>query len=140
MAPAFGAAKGQGEDGVLFRASWRSSLWSWRGWAVPNLVGGKRWSARPWRQALMMAVATGLAPAREHVWGVAVVLVSEWEKGEGERRAESMGLGSALSRPGRVPARSGTSWRRGHVAFQVLRCSPSTRASTSRFRGVRHVS
>ena len=58
----------------------------------------------------MMTTATVLAPAREHVWGVAVVLVSEWEKGEGERRAESTGLGSALSRPGRVPARSGTSW------------------------------
>ena len=59
---------------------------------------------------MMMMTATGLAPAREHVWGVAVVLVSKWEKGEGERRAESTGLGSALSCPGRVHARSGTSW------------------------------
>ena len=49
MGVALWAAKGQGEDGVLFRASWRSSRWSWRGWAVPNTVGGSRWSARPWR-------------------------------------------------------------------------------------------
>jgi hypothetical protein len=58
----------------------------------------------------MMTTATGLARAREHVWEVAVVLVGAWEKGEGERRAESTGLGSALSCPGRVHARSGAFW------------------------------
>ena len=76
MAPAFGVAKGQGEDAELFSMSWRFSWWSWRGWAVPNAVGDRRWSARPWRVARMMSTATGRAPAREHVWGVAVVPVS----------------------------------------------------------------
>jgi hypothetical protein len=42
--------------------------------------------------------------------GVAVVLVSEWEKGEGERRAESTSRVQALSCPGRVHARSGAFW------------------------------
>jgi hypothetical protein len=59
MAMALGTAKGQGEDGVLFKASWRSSGWSWCGWAVPNMVGSRRWSARPWRKLSTVAAATG---------------------------------------------------------------------------------
>jgi hypothetical protein len=58
----------------------------------------------------MMATATALARAREHVWRVAVVLVSTWEKGEGERRAESTAFDDALSCPGRVHAHPDTFW------------------------------
>jgi hypothetical protein len=58
----------------------------------------------------MMSTATALARAREHVWRVAVVLVSMWEKGEGERRAESTAFDDALWCPGRVHARTGTLW------------------------------
>jgi hypothetical protein len=61
-------------------------------------------------RTVMMSTVTALTRAREHVWRVAVVLVNTWEKGEGERRAESMAFDDALSCPGRVHARPGTFW------------------------------
>ena len=99
MGVAFCAAKGQGKDAALFLASWRARRARlhrkrWRGW-----LGRRRRPSRVRRKSSTVARATGHGGADNHVWQVAVVLVSVCARGEGEGRSAVTRRGDALACP-----------------------------------------
>jgi hypothetical protein len=65
------------------------------------------------RRSATMTTATGHTRGNGDVWELPGVLVSTWERGEGEGRSEATGRSCALACPWRVRARSGASWRHG---------------------------
>jgi hypothetical protein len=70
MARGLRRARGVGEGGVLFSVSVRSSWRQRRGWAVPNLVGRVRASARQWRDFASSPATAGAGRRQEVVWRV----------------------------------------------------------------------
>jgi hypothetical protein len=110
--------KGVGEvlglDSVVWgslRASWRSRRWT-------GVCGRRRRLSRGRQKPSTMARATGHEQGNGGVLGVAGVVESTWERGEGDGRSEATKRGRVLACPWRVHARSGASWH--HGARRVL--------------------